>query len=86
MIAERSQNDGQVFNLITHKFVGIINPSMPVHLTNYDGNSKTFQNDDVNLFANKLWDLQGKNIKVATMIYVPYDIYYKTVSNITQFR
>lgn len=80
LIAERSQADGQVFHLMTQKFVGNENTSMPVQLATYDGNSKAFQNDSVNLFPNKLLNLEGKHIKVATMMYVPYDIYYETVS------
>lgn len=79
LVVERSQNDSQVFHVITQKFVGAKNTSMPIHVAAYDGHSKTFQNGNVNLFPNKLLNMQGKHLKVGTMLYVPYDIYIETV-------
>lgn len=79
IIAVRTEENGQTFDLITHKYVGIEHTSEPVHLTTYDGHSRTFHNDSVNLFSNKMLNLEGKHIKVATLEYKPYTILRKTV-------
>lgn len=90
-----NENTPNTFNFITSRFVGrSTDHSQPVHLATFNGLNDT--NGDqfvdatfarrldnllaINLFPDKLIDLQGRVVRVALFNYKPYSVWEERVS------
>lgn len=70
--------DGTSFDLISSQFYGRYNNSNPRLLDTFNVEKGIFV-ENVNLFADKLSNLQGRQMRVALFNYKPYTIWEKVV-------
>lgn len=68
-----SLDDISSFDLTTQRFVGVDTAEEPVLLTKFFANG-TFEDDFVDLYPDKLKNLEGREFNVSTITYVPYVI------------
>lgn len=61
------------YDLGTHKFVGVSGNNDLVILDSWNGDDNTFEKN-ANLFPDKISNMQGRKLNVATFTYKPYSI------------
>lgn len=79
-IAIISSTGQRMFDIMITKFVGRNKSSTPIRLETYNGINQTFLIGDVNLFPNKLLNLEGRPLTLTLIDFPPYAVWRKTVS------
>lgn len=73
-------NDGIIkYDIITTKFVGRHNQTEAIVLDRFYDVGNRFEKGNVNLFANKILNLDGRLLKLGIMNYIPFGIWKNTV-------
>lgn len=86
LLITRNVNASHKYDLVTSTFVGTANHSRPIHLNTYDGDQRTFEIQHVNMFSNKMLNLQGREFRISLMNYKPYCLWYLTVSSVIFYK
>lgn len=76
LIARKTAENRCLYNLITTKFYG---ENFPITLNTFDSETKLFCNGSINLFPNKLLNLQGRAMKLSLVNYVPFTYWMEVV-------
>ncbi|XP_069355019.1 glutamate receptor ionotropic, delta-2-like isoform X2 [Maniola hyperantus] len=71
IVPKEKESNCEIYDLITHKFVGAVNNKDLMLLDRWNSCTTTFENN-VNLFPHDMSNLQGKIVKVAGFTYKPY--------------
>lgn len=79
LIIKMKNGQDDSFDLITSQFTGRYNNSHPIYLDTYYGLNRTFQYG-VNLFPDKLTNLEKRNVTISIINYKPYAIWKEVVS------
>lgn len=75
-----------MYDIITTKFIGRHNNSESIRLETYNGVNQTFRYGNVDLFPNKLMNLEGRPLTLSMIELPPYSVWRKTVSFDNNFR
>lgn len=66
-----SSSECQIYEMVTHKFVGIDDVDKPITLDRWNSCTEEFENN-IDLFPHNMSNLHGKIVKVTAFTYKPY--------------